>query len=135
LRTIARIELGWIYQRGKRESVSNEHYEKAIREWSTMEPDKQKLIRDALPARVRTDWENVDYLHQEEVAPPVDSNAGWRRSSQSLTARGIVFGASTVVDWLGRFSDNDKGLSVGRQMARDWSQANAAVPTQREGRG
>lgn len=90
LRTIARIELGWIHQRGKRESVSNEHYEKAIRELSTMEPDKQKLIRDALPARVRTDWENVDYLHQEEIAPPKDSDAGWRRGWRARSARGLA---------------------------------------------
>jgi serine/threonine-protein kinase len=67
LRTIARIEMGWIAQKGRRDSVSNEHFDKAMREMSTLEPDKQKLIRDSLPARVRTEWENVDYLHKEEA--------------------------------------------------------------------
>lgn len=134
LRTIARIELGWIYQRGKRESVSNEHYEKAIRELSTMEPDKQKLIRDALPARVRTDWENVDYLHQEEAVPPVDSNAVWNRSSKTLATRRIFSQPTHVGDGLGRFSDG-KGMGIVRHMTRGLWQGNAAVPTHREGQG
>jgi hypothetical protein len=134
LRTIARIELGWISQRGKRDSVSNEHYEKAIRELSTMEPDKQKLIRDALPARVRTDWENVDYLHQEEAAPPADTNAGGGDGGPTRSTRGLtgwrphVFhGSHCVPVGSGTFSDCQagNGLCLG----------DAVIATQREGLG
>jgi predicted negative regulator of RcsB-dependent stress response len=64
LRTIARMELGWVTGRGKRDAMSNEHYDRAMRDFSIMVPDKQRLIRDALPAKVRTEWENIDYLHK-----------------------------------------------------------------------
>jgi serine/threonine-protein kinase len=64
LRTVARIEFGWIQQRLKRAGLRNEWYERAMRDLSTMVPEKQKLIREALPSRVRTDWETVDYLNQ-----------------------------------------------------------------------
>ncbi|MCY3007263.1 MAG: serine/threonine-protein kinase [Planctomycetota bacterium] len=73
LRCIARIELGWIQQRGQRqpsgEEIRNENYARAMREMSTMIPEKQRLIRDALPARVRAEWETVDYLYQAESKP------------------------------------------------------------------
>jgi hypothetical protein len=42
-----------------------------MRDWALMIPDKQKLIRDALPAKVRTEWENIDYLHKEN--PPAEA--------------------------------------------------------------
>ena len=64
LRTVARIEFGWIQQRLKRAGLRNEWYDRAMRDLSTMVPEKQKLIREALPSRVRTDWETVDYLNQ-----------------------------------------------------------------------
>jgi hypothetical protein len=65
--------LGWIQQRGQRqpsgEEIRNENYARAMREMSTMIPEKQRLIRDALPARVRAEWETVDYLYQAESKP------------------------------------------------------------------
>ena len=68
LRTIAHIELGWIQQRLRRQSVgeeiSNESYNRAIREMSILIPEKQRIIRDALPPKVRAEWETVDYLYQ-----------------------------------------------------------------------
>jgi serine/threonine protein kinase len=67
LTAIARIELGWIIRRERRESDTNEQYDRAMREWSLMTPEKQRLIRDTLPAKVRTEWENIDYLHKENV--------------------------------------------------------------------
>jgi hypothetical protein len=73
LRCIARIELGWIQQRGRRqpsgEEIRNENYARAMREMSTMIPEKQRLIRDALPPRVRAEWETVDYLYRAESKP------------------------------------------------------------------
>jgi hypothetical protein len=76
LRTIARIQLGWIKQRGLRQAVSgetnNEYYTKAIRDISTMTAEKQRLVRDALPAKVRPEWETIDYLNQSQ---PVSSNS------------------------------------------------------------
>jgi HD-GYP domain-containing protein (c-di-GMP phosphodiesterase class II) len=67
-RTIAHIELGWIQQRLRRQSVgeeiSNESYNRAIREMSILIPEKQRIIRDALPPKVRAEWETVDYLYQ-----------------------------------------------------------------------
>jgi len=75
LRTIARIELGWIKQRGKRqpvgEDVTNENYSRAIREMSTLIPEKQRIIRDALPPKVRAEWETIDYLYQSQPTPAV----------------------------------------------------------------
>ncbi|MFO0011826.1 MAG: serine/threonine-protein kinase [Planctomycetota bacterium] len=65
LNTIARIELGWIVNRERRDSAMNEHYERALRDWSLMVADKQRMIRDALPAKVRTEWENIDYLRKQ----------------------------------------------------------------------
>jgi eukaryotic-like serine/threonine-protein kinase len=80
LRCIARIELGWIQQRGQRqpsgEEIRNENYARAMREMSTMIPEKQRLIRDALPARVRAEWETVDYLYQAESKPVGSAPAG-----------------------------------------------------------
>ena len=68
LRTIALIDLGWIQQRVRRAGaggeLKNENYDRALRDMSTLVPDKQKLIRDALPSRVRTEWETVDYRNQ-----------------------------------------------------------------------
>jgi len=71
LTMIARIELGWITNRERKDSNTNEHYDRAMRDWALMIPDKQKLIRDALPAKVRTEWENIDYLHKEN--PPAEA--------------------------------------------------------------
>lgn len=93
LRTIARIELGWISQRGRRDAVSNEHYDKAMRDMSTMEDDKQKLIRESLPARVRSEWENIDYLHKQETQSPTEepgvdgrsSGKAWKATSRQLS--------------------------------------------------
>lgn len=65
LTTLARIELAWLTSRGRRDAVSNEHYERAIRDFSLMVEDKQRLIRDSLPAKIRTEWENIDYLHKD----------------------------------------------------------------------
>jgi serine/threonine-protein kinase len=72
LTTIARIELGWLTSKTRREAISNEHYDRAMRDLSLMVPEKQKLIREALPARIRTEWENVDYLHKEPPTPETD---------------------------------------------------------------
>jgi len=67
-RTIAHIELGWIQQRLRRqnvgEEINNESYSRAIREMSILIPEKQRIIRDALPPKVRAEWETVDYLYQ-----------------------------------------------------------------------
>jgi serine/threonine-protein kinase len=68
--TLARIEMGWLTNRDRKDSGSNQHYERALREWSLMVADKQRLIRDALPAKVRTEWENIDYLNKQP--PPGD---------------------------------------------------------------
>ncbi|MFN6129715.1 MAG: serine/threonine-protein kinase [Planctomycetota bacterium] len=67
LTMIARIELGWVVRRDRRDSDTNEHYDRAMRDWSLMIADKQRLIRDALPAKVRTEWENIDYLHKQNL--------------------------------------------------------------------
>jgi serine/threonine-protein kinase len=68
MRTIAHIELGWIQQRLRRqnngEEISNENYNRAVREMSILIPEKQRIIRDALPPKVRAEWETVDYLNQ-----------------------------------------------------------------------
>lgn len=71
LRTVARIQYGWTQQRLRRAGQRNEWYERAMRDMSTMVPEKQKLIREALHSRVRTEWETVDYLNQSpaEVEP------------------------------------------------------------------
>jgi len=70
LRTIARIELGWIKQRGRRQpmgdEVSNEHFARAIRDMSTLVPEKQRIIRESLPPKVRAEWETIDYLNQTQ---------------------------------------------------------------------
>jgi predicted negative regulator of RcsB-dependent stress response len=70
--TIARIELGWLTSKTRRETISNEHYDRAMRDLSLMVPEKQKLIREALPAKIRTEWENVDYLHKEPPTTETD---------------------------------------------------------------
>ena len=70
--TIARIELGWLTSKTRRETVSNEHYDRAMRDLSLMVPEKQRLIREALPVKVRTEWENVDYLHKEPSTTETD---------------------------------------------------------------
>ncbi len=67
MRTIARIEIGFVLQRLKREPQSREQYDKAIREISTITAEKVKLIRDALPSRVRADWEKVDLNNERDV--------------------------------------------------------------------
>jgi predicted negative regulator of RcsB-dependent stress response len=72
LTTIARIELGWLTSKTRRETISNEHYDRAIRDLTLMVPEKQRLIREALPAKVRTEWENVDYLHKEPPTTELD---------------------------------------------------------------
>ena len=70
LRTIARIELGWIKQRGRRQpmgdELSNEHFARAIRDMSTLVPEKQRIIRESLPPKVRAEWETIDYLNQTQ---------------------------------------------------------------------
>jgi hypothetical protein len=68
LRTIAGIEMGWVMQRGRRDGGSNEYYDRAVRDSSTMVAEKQKMIRDALPAKIRTEWENLDYLLQNNAS-------------------------------------------------------------------
>jgi hypothetical protein len=67
LRTLAQIELGWILARGKKDRPLNEQYDRAMREFSILTPEKQRLIRDSLPARVRAEWENIDYLYKESL--------------------------------------------------------------------
>jgi serine/threonine-protein kinase len=67
LRTVARIQYGWTQQRLRRAGQRNEWYERAMRDLSTMVPEKQKLIREALHSRVRAEWETVDYLNQSPV--------------------------------------------------------------------
>jgi serine/threonine-protein kinase len=70
LRTVARIELGWLQQRGRRqtigEEINNENYARAMRELSTLVPEKQRLIRDALPPKVRAEWDSVDSMYQSQ---------------------------------------------------------------------
>jgi serine/threonine-protein kinase len=70
LRTVARIELGWLQQRGRRqaigEEINNENYARAMRELSTLVPEKQRLIRDALPPKVRAEWDSVDAMYQSQ---------------------------------------------------------------------
>ena len=70
LRTVARIELGWLQQRGRRQSIgeeiNNENYARAMRELSTLVPEKQRLIRDALPPKVRAEWDSVDAMYQSQ---------------------------------------------------------------------
>jgi hypothetical protein len=80
LRTIAGIEMGWVMQRGRRDGGSNEYYDRAVRDSSTMVAEKQKMIRDALPAKIRTEWENLDYLLQ--------NNASQGNTSQGNTSEG-----------------------------------------------
>ncbi len=67
LRTVARIQFGWTQQRLRRVGQRNEWYDRAMRDMSTMVPEKQKLIREALHSRVRTEWETVEYLNQSPV--------------------------------------------------------------------
>ncbi|MFN6304083.1 MAG: serine/threonine-protein kinase [Planctomycetota bacterium] len=73
MRTIAHIELGWIQQRLRRqtidEEINNESYNRAVREMSILIPEKQRTIRDALPPKVRAEWETVDYLSQTQPKP------------------------------------------------------------------
>jgi hypothetical protein len=81
LRTIARIELGWIRQRAKRQPIgenqTDENYAKAIREMSTLVPEKQRIIREALPPKVRAEWETLDYLFQSQSKPTqAETNGG-----------------------------------------------------------
>jgi serine/threonine-protein kinase len=70
LRTVGRIELGWLQQRGRRqtigEEINNENYARAMRELSTLVPEKQRLIRDALPPKVRAEWDSVDSMYQSQ---------------------------------------------------------------------
>jgi len=68
LRTIAGIEMGWVMQRGRRDGGSNEYYDRAVRDSSAMVAEKQKMIRDALPAKIRSEWENLDYLLQNNAS-------------------------------------------------------------------
>ena len=88
LRTIAGIEMGWLMQRGRRDGGRNEYYDRAIRDTSTMVAEKQKMIRDALPAKIRTEWENLDYLSQG------DTTQG--DTSQGKTAQGNTSQGNTV---------------------------------------
>lgn len=73
MRAIAHIELGWIQQRLRRqtigEEINNESYNRAVREMSILIPEKQRAIRDALPPKVRAEWETVDYLNQTQPKP------------------------------------------------------------------
>ena len=80
LRTIAGIEMGWVMQRGRRDGGSNEYYDRAVRDSSTMVAEKQKMIRDALPAKIRSEWENLDYLLQ--------NNTSQGNTSQDNTEKG-----------------------------------------------
>lgn len=85
LRTIAGIEMGWLMQRGRRDGGRNEYYDRAIRDTSTMVAEKQKMIRDALPAKIRTEWENLDYLSQGDTTQG-DTSQG--KTAQGNTSQG-----------------------------------------------
>jgi len=97
LRTLARIELGWLNARGKRALPLNEYYDRAMRDFSIMIPEKQRLIRDALPAKIRTEWDNIDYLFKEanqvedpanRQGSPTDTNAPPAASSSNSSQSG-----------------------------------------------
>ncbi|MFM8401898.1 MAG: hypothetical protein ACKOAH_29075, partial [Pirellula sp.] len=49
------------------EEINNESYNRAVREMSILIPEKQRTIRDALPPKVRAEWETVDYLNQTQT--------------------------------------------------------------------
>lgn len=79
LRTIARIELGWIKQRGRRQPLgddpNNEYFARAIRDMSTLIPEKQRIIQESLPPKVKAEWERIDYLKQNQPKPTAKDNA------------------------------------------------------------
>lgn len=87
LRTIAGIEMGWLMQRGRRDGGRNEYYDRAIRDTSTMVAEKQKMIRDALPAKIRTEWENLDYLSQGDTSQGNQGNTSQGNTSQGNTVK------------------------------------------------
>jgi serine/threonine protein kinase len=66
LRTIARIEMGYVANKLMGQLTSNEFYNAASRDMKIMQatPDKQRLIRDSLPNRVREEWDRNDYAKQ-----------------------------------------------------------------------
>lgn len=66
LRTIARIEMGYVSNKLSGQLASNEFYNSAGRDMQIMQatPDKQRLIRESLPNRVREEWDRNDYAKQ-----------------------------------------------------------------------
>jgi len=66
LRTIARIEMGYVANKLVGQLKSNEFYNDAGRDMKIMQatPDKRRLIRESLPNRVREEWDRNDYAKQ-----------------------------------------------------------------------
>jgi serine/threonine-protein kinase len=60
LMTIARIELAWVCDMLKKTGEAQSLYEEASRDIRTLEEDSEKyrLILDALPSRVKLEWDN-----------------------------------------------------------------------------
>ena len=62
LRTIANIEMGYLTNKVVNASVAKEFYDRAIRDMKLLEnvPEKEKLIKDSLPNRVKDAWNRID---------------------------------------------------------------------------
>jgi len=58
LMTIARIELAWVCGMLKKTGEAQSLYDEASRDRRTLEEDKYRLILDALPSRVKLEWDN-----------------------------------------------------------------------------
>ena len=73
LRTIANIEMGYLTNKVVNASVAKEFYDRAIRDMKLLEnvPEKEKLIKDSLPNRVKDAWNRIDDDRQADQ--PVDS--------------------------------------------------------------
>lgn len=70
LRAIARIEMGYLANRTMGASAAKEYYDVAARDMRILEsvPEKLKLVREALPNRIREEWDRNDYSRQQN--PP-----------------------------------------------------------------
>lgn len=64
MRTMATIEIGFLSKKVVGEKFSSNFYDDAAREMDQLDVDKQKMIRELLPSRVRLEWEQYEISRQ-----------------------------------------------------------------------
>lgn len=107
LTAIAKIEFAWVTQRTRPEFVSEESYRKAMTDMTAIEsiPSKYKLVRDALPKNIRTEWDRRESLRREpspqtesvskETTETSESSSSSPNQTKAQPSEPVTGGAST----------------------------------------